>query len=514
MSNRCFAFAITAVAALATLSGFTQGTGYDALKEAADATWHAPVEPDALEPLGALPTDLDRDWANPHWPMNDTLIQDALAIRPYLELSGTQFRTYTYVLVKHRRADGYFDALVAKLDSAGARVGSFGTNGFKQMAVGFDSMGAAAFGPGGLGVGSKRVYFAGSKLTGSVLDTDMVVLCFDLGTADGTCSGWPAGSYRTVAFDLGGLKTDIGNVIAYDPDGYVFVGGKVATPDGIAMGIAKLDATNGNLVTTFGSNGNGRAWYALNGAGYDPEVTASAFAPAGTPGGKRLYVGGSYRPGTTAADRDGFVLSVDPATASYLKRDVYYESDNADRKKDEVTALAVLKTGKVVLAGWSETDDANYPTMLLGQLKAGSISYDTGFCGGGLCSHAQTSIVAWLGTRSVRPRAIAAREMNGDLVVALDGRQRTFSDVTWRPVQKLELWSRSGATIRTSMTNEYSANTDADRGAGSRALSVSDSDVLLAGIRRWNSSDDDITVSRHLRMDSIFAADFGGTDSD
>lgn len=487
------------------------------LKEAADATWQ-PLRPDDTDAFAATVTDLDTDWAKAYWPSGSLLKTEPLAIRRFTELTSVspiRFETFAYVLLHQRRADGYYDALVLKLDASGAAVLSFGNNGFKRVAAGFDFMNAATFGPQGVS-GPSRVYFAGGKLVGALLDFDMAILCFDLRAGDGKCSGWPSSSYRTIAFDHGGLKADKADVIEYDPDGYLFVAGKIANSSGYAIGSAKLEVDTGNLVTAYGTNG--KAWYALAGNAYEPEVIASAFAPADTPGGKRFYVAGSYRPGSDANDRDGFVLSLDPTDGRYFIKQVYHEGDNTGWKKDEITALAVLKTGKLAFAGWSDTDEANYPSLLLGRLKALQITSDSSFCGGGLCAHAQGGALYLTGgTRNVRPRAIAARAANGDLVLALDGERRDGTIISpgpWRPRQLLQLWNSSGRFLRGGTRNDYSAGSDALVGAWAGPLEVTDGDLLLAGRRRWTDNNIDVTVARHLRLDSIFAHDFGNASSD
>ncbi|MCK9539665.1 hypothetical protein [Dokdonella sp.] len=512
-----FRIVLIAVAALIVSGTAPAGDLWEhSLKEAADATWHSPLASDGNEALATPVTDIDLDWSKAFWPSGSLLKAQPLAIRRYRELAGLNpitFRTFTYMLLQQRRADGYFDALALKLDEDGAAVLSFGNNGFKRVAAGFDLMESATFGPAGdpfIG-GPTRVYFAGARLGGALLDLDMAVLCFDLNSSDGKCSGWPSTSYRMVAFDHGGFKADMANAIEYDPDGYLFIAGKISNSSGTAIGSAKLSAASGNLVTTYGTGG--KAWYALNGSGYDPEIIASAFAGADTPGGKRFYVSGSYRPGTDASDRDGFVLSLNVGNGTYLLKQVYYEADNTGWKKDEVTALAVLKSGKVVYAGWSETDQADYPSLLLGRATAITLGGDASFCGGGLCSHPQSSLFG--GTRKVRPRAIAARRSNGDLLLALDGQRRdTVVTGPWRPRQLLQLWDSTGRFQRSGTRNDFPAATDAHIEAWSGPVEVTDSDVLLAGRRRWSDNNIDVTAARHLRLDSIFAHDFGGPTSD
>lgn len=503
---------------LAPTFAAAQDSWEHAIKEAADATWQPPQILNEAETLAVSTSDIAPDWNRAYWPATTSLMAKPLAVRRYTEITGVNpltLKSFTYVLLYQRRAgNGLFDALILKLDANNNPVTSFGPNGFKRLDVGFDTLEAATFGTESFG--PPRAFFAGSKWVSGLFNFDMAVACLDASSADGKCSGWSPTSTSLAPFNYAGTGADLASVIQYDPDGYIFIAGKVARTEGFVIGAAKIKASDGLFDTSFAASG--KTWYSLNGLGaYDPQITASAFAASGTPGGKRLYIAGSFQPGSDPNDRDGFILSASTVNSSFSRKWVYNEIDNAGNKKDEVTAVSVLKNGKVAYAGWSETDDANYQTILLGRLKAVDVTADASFCGSGMCSHVVGGpLYLGGGIRSVRPRAIAERKMNGDLVVAVSGTIRDPSPINpvSIPRQILQLWNSRGSQQYASAGNEYTFSTSSTAGAWSGPIEVADSDVILTGERRWTDTNFDVTVARHLRLDSIFASSFGGATSD
>ncbi len=514
MKRPMLSLAVIAAAPALSLPALADDPWQPVVKETAAAT--APAS--ALQPddAGALTpmSDLDNIWSLPFWiGAAGTPKETGLAVASGWGMTGLppnlSFAEFSYTLVKQRRADGYYDALVLKLDSNGSPLTQFGDDGWKQFSLpNWDGINAATFGAESamLGVDYTRVYFAGLKLRGSFLDTDMAVLCLDLTTVDGRCAGWPSGSVVYVAFDHGGLKADSAQTITFDPDGFLYVAGKIASDNGYAIGVAKLNAADGSLDTSFSDDGKAR--YALNGYAYAPEITASTITPADHPNGKYLYLAGSYE--SFANNRDGLILRINPANASYYQLDVHLD-DTLSPRSDEITALTLLRNGKIAFAGWSQSDDAAFPKLLLGRVSA-TLFLDAGFCGGGLCGYVQApSNPQFGGTQWIRPSAIGERAGNRDLVIAYDGWQRPpFTNDAYTKRQFIALWNSTGTQRRAGYSMTYSAAPDEAPEATAAGLAVDHDQILLTGSRRWNAGDSDATVSRFLGTDSIFADQFGG----
>ncbi len=462
---------------------------------------------------------VETEWSKAYWPNGADQEEEALAVASGwsagLPPAGA-FSYFSYTLAKQGR-----NAMVLKLNDAGTPISSFGTAGWRQITLpsSWISLNNATFGANSalLGRDYKRAYFVGSVLRGTAPNrhTDMGVLCFDFTVSDGRCAGWPSSSVSYVGFDHGGSNYDWGDVIAFDPDGYIYVAGVVTNAQGTAVGVARLHAASGALDTSF--NGTGKRSYvfnyASNGGAYAPKVTSVAFAPAGSPGGKFLYVGGSFQ--SSNGSRDGFVLQVAPASAAYRMKQILYENDNPFYMSDEVTALTVLADGKVAFAGWSETDSSNFPALLLGRIQP-DFFYDSTFCGYGVCAYAQNGSLLVSQVRNIRPSAIGERQPSGDLVIALNGEQRVNAPLgPYTARQRLQVWNPSGTSYRFGTDLSYFATPGHFENAWAAGMEVDGSAVLLSGWRRYGDTDTDVTVSSLLITDpppsvSIFKDGFEG----
>lgn len=323
--------------------------------------------------LGATGSDLDEDWAT-----RDSLFaadSELLAIRHYKRSLGAgNSEPVIWVLRRWQISPPIPSRPVLGVETftpAGAQVAVGGPAVRVRSAKWTSQIDGATFGPQGLPgptVSPTQVYFIGTVRHGTS-DMNMVVICLDTRYSDKLCPGWPTrvddeAPYDTVSasevpFDLSPEAQDVGRVIEYvDQAGAIFGAGQVlgAGTNGGAVGVFKMKVSDGSLDAGFGTGGK-KVFYLGNG-----KATVNASSSGWrSPGHGQFVVGGSYQPGSDLADRDGYVLAIDTNTGEDFLRQVWFEADNAGDKKDEVTALAVLKTGKVAFAGWSETDDANFP---------------------------------------------------------------------------------------------------------------------------------------------------------
>ncbi|MBZ0223833.1 MAG: hypothetical protein IT467_03345 [Dokdonella sp.] len=466
----------------------------------------------AEQTLLAGPNDLAVDWQRTLWPSDtDSWDQRVLAVRRSV-CAG--FATCIYVLMSEKQAVSPwgFNVVVTRLNQDGTTDISFGTAGYKRLTLGsaWDSIEGAVFEDSGI-LAPQRAFFIGTKWTpDSLFGKQPVVTCMDFGAADGKCSGWPAANHssRSVAFHGSGEEMDYGRAIAYDAEhDALWVAGDVlshADGDTYVAWIGRLNAADGTRYTAWGSRGDGTTVLSASGK-KDMHVTSVLYHMSTYPGGPNVWLGGSWDQTTGASNREGVVWKLNPEGPGGFVKSIGYEDDNTGNKDDEITALALTNTGKVLAAGWSGTDDPVRPALLLAKLRnAGVIGVDSSFCGGGICAHAPSGFDKFLA-----PRAIAERPGNHDIVVASD--VQGWLAVDLGAYQRVDLWSRSGNTLHALERYQADAQTDADKGAGvgAGALDVFGNELYVGGYRHWAGDDYDGMVSRHLALDSIFADDFG-----
>jgi hypothetical protein len=235
---------------------------------------------------------------------------------------------------------------------------------------------------------------------------------------------------------------------------------------------------------------------------------------------RRLYIAGTVK--LTAADYDGFVLGLDPltgfSTTGWLWPQVYFESDNLDFKKDAVTALTVLRTGRVVMAGWSETDVAGERVAFIRRVNNDN-SVDSSFCTSGSSGKCRIPVRPLVGVvNDELPVALAERYQNRDLVVAMKTRTRSGD---YHPAQAVMQFSSNGNVLHALQTLDFAADPgDAqwsrpfDMG---RQYRIRHRPGERGGHGRRHAylpTDYDGTLSQMLANDSIFADRFGGAQGD
>lgn len=531
-------FTLATLAALAI--GNAHATTHDDFgKEAIDDT--QPLEID-FQPNGTpVPSDLTLDLAfngsglRALWPPADgwSATDDGVRTFPWVEwviplpplAPFTVHRGY-YVVGKQKNTAGdKWRATIARVRLDGTLDTNFGNNGWIVKLELADIVDAQIVG--------NKAYILTNTLSGTVPPLTRVA-CIDLSTPTGVdCFPFLAGVQSWGITNTTVRTAAYGQRLAYDSRYGLFVAARIMSSNrGQELGIAKISAANGSLDTSFRDGGYNIGlpiWAHQTQA----EVTVNALAvtPAGYPGGTRLYVAGQMR--ATAADHDGFILGMAPSTGTtatnWSWNRYYYEGDNAGNKKDAVTALTVLRNGRIVFAGWSETDTASTQPMIMGRIHANG-TYDAGFCannphrGGRAClvdPPWQSGPLLSYKPHSM-PVAIAERRQSRDLVVAQrfqDNGNYPISPDDGRVRTLLQQFSGTGNTLHAARTISYANGGSArpwsrpfDMYLGPAAANPEV--LVVAGTRHWSGTDYDMTITHLTATDTIFANQFGTATSD
>lgn len=342
----------------------------------------------------------------------------------------------------------------------------------------------------------------------------MVVKCVPV-MGVGDCSGWPSGSTVRVGFNLGGSNVDVATRITVDPDGYLFIGGYADAAEGKRLAVAKLNAADGTLVATFGLDGKKTVALGDRPTGRDNNLYDMALVPASAPGGKRLYVVGNYKT-SQGSKYSAHITWLDPANGDYRNSRTLEYSITRD---NAITVIAVLANGYVAMAGWQVTINSGFPDFMLAKVRPdASLSYDPGFCGAGSCT------VAAAQTMNIWPTAIGERPGNRDLVVGVEADVPTLWDLGGTVLgrtrsQVVQQYSASGKTLHAEKSWRFASSQNlVDAKSYPRGMLVYDDHTLVAGLREWKVTgsvvDNDVTLTKLLSNDSIFASQFGGSRSD
>lgn len=502
-----FAFAILAVGSLCPAS-------------AAEIAQPASAVPTVLDAVATTDLDLDTTFGSGGWTIadfndaNGMLDQGMRTFSRCTRVNGVcQFPvTYSYYLVGKHAGGPNWSAVVARLDENGFPIASFGSGGKLTVPTSMRVMADVAFDPV-----AGRLYFVGAQPVFVTTDLQFSVFCLDLATGAG-CVGFgnPGNTqgYQYVVFDLGGNNDDIAESVLFDPAGFLYVAGKAASPTGAQIAVAKLSAANGALVSAFGGIGQAHFDIGLRSADNDVDVLDMALR-----NGASLYLAGAYR--QPAGDYDGYAFSLEAATAdqTHLRR-IAAESDNLPvPENDAITAITVLANGDIAMAGYSDTAVARAPALLLAKTTP-SLVLDDRFCGAGICvKEVGDGAHGWQDTY---PRALAERPGDRDLVVALQAGTWTYDFAAnrfeLREKQVVQQFSASGITLHASRELEFPAFVDGSgtdaRASFTAGMNVSNGVVELVGSRKWSDSDSDITMTRMLANDAIFADRFGGASGD
>lgn len=447
-----------------------------------------------------------------------------MRVFPVDEVVGSppQFQTFYYLLGKHLNvpSDGSAwtrDAFILKVDQFGNRASNFGVGGVVRIPLGnrWEDVLDATMEPGQTGMPPSRIYFSG-KVRWPGSDLNMGVTCFDLDNG-GACSNFGIFGTAFFPFDLGGTNDDAATRIEYDPAGFLFASGYADAPLGKQIAIVKMRADTGAASGDFGVSG--KLNYDLgNGGSRDNNVYTSMLTSATSPGGKRLVLGGNYK--TAVGDYDAYVLSLSPTGSSQPRLGrIAYELDNSGAKSDAVTALGLTHRGKILYAGWSETDSATYDAVIWGALDNVAMTYDPNTCRGSSCVEAPGTPLT-NGDKDSWPYAIIERSGNYDLVIAMEAKTRFAIVLPPPPYTSKQIVRQYGAGGAWHATQqlEFPAHSGQTPGAYMRSAVLDGNRILVAGMRYWNISngigDYDLTLARLVPLDSIFSSHFGEAQGD
>ncbi len=533
-----------AFTALATLAFGTAHAGVaDAFaKQSIDAT--QPLQID-LRPDGTLtPSDLTLDLGfnnsgmRAFWPVTVSgwsPTEDGLRVFPWLTTvtppGGAPVPTHGgyYVIGKQKNSTGdQWRGWIARVKLDGTLDSTFGTAGWIFTGGQDDIVDAA--------VAGGKAYILSNIWSGTAAPPVTRVICVDLTTATGSSCFPGVGGVQTWGASTAGPRTAAyGQRLAWDNRYGLFVAARVMNNTrGQELGIAKISADTGALDTGFRDAGYNIGLPTWGEASGNAEISINdmAIVPAGNPSSERLYVAGQLKINTT--DHDGFIIGMSPtsgATASgWGWNAYYYEDDNTAGKKDAITAITVLRNGKLAFAGWSETDNANVTPMILGRVNANG-SYDETFCAGNPNAGVRACRADQSGPYDAPvslPAAIAERRQNRDLVVAERFQNNEDHNGDYHPYQAVRQFSANGNVQHARQVLDFtptSGSTPWSRPFGmwiggtglwdtSNNTGLGDEVIAVVGTRFWYDADFDPTISHLVATDSIFADTFGGKTGD
>lgn len=486
----------------------------DIVKESIDATHTQEMEFSLTGSPAPSDLTLDPDFiGNGMWgyspiplPEGASLISDSLRVFPYRVCNPFCSHRGYYTVDRVQNTDGTWRSAITRRTLTGGIDPYFGSLGWMYPSASVVSVADAAMGAG-------RMYILTNIEIGGV--KVIRVSCTVL--VDGSsCFALGQGYLSFGATTTGAVRSAVGQRIIYDSRYGLLIAGRIFTvARGWEIAIARIDATSGLLVTEFRGNGMNTGlppWATQSGS--EIEVYDMAVVPQGAPGGERLYIAGKVKYGTF----QGFLLGLDPnngyTSSGWSWKHVTYDADNNNGYVDDaVTAITVLRNGKLAIAGWSQTNTPNEQSMILARYNTDG-SYDWRFCDAeNICKRN----MPWPGVvDNDWPVAIAEREGNRELVVALKHRRPAASDPRER--QLVVQFTANGNLRRAQRTMDFPADDGVT--AWSRPFgmwmgqSTSGEVIAVVGTRKYNSSDYDSTISKLISTDSIFADTFGGPHND
>lgn len=399
--------------------------------------------------------------------------------------------------------------MVTRLNLDGTIDTSFGTSGWMQADYSSTSIADVALGQ----YDELYILHAGEKRVG----------CYRLeSSGTGSFCHNPINSGK-LSYPLSGARTAATPVrLLYDKRYGLYVAAKITNSTrGTELAITLMEpagptgTSGGSPVTSFGSSGHmiGLPSWAPP-SGVTASINAMTLTPASATGGQRLYVGGQVS--RTTPDSDGFILGLNPTTGVTISgwdwKAIFHETDNTGYKGDAVSALTVLRNGssyggKLVYAGWSETDNAQAQPMIIGRFTSDGV-WDTSFCAGNANYSSSSCVVdpprvgfGFIHTPSSIPVAIVERP-NRDLAVAQRFQQNggLFGNTDHHVRTLVQQFSEDGNRLYSERSVDYPGSSTSSANWWSRpfdmvkAGAVSNGLVLI-GTRQWNSTDFDPTVT-------------------
>lgn len=485
-------------------------------KDAAAATWQSPIanwsDLATTSPAATLGGGVTQLVFDPLFGNTDQIGQSTFNLDYSNAAIGEGLRVYPmpgnigwYVLARHKNASGYWDAVVIKVRPNGLQDTVY------LVVTGMRDIKDAVMDPV-----TGKFYFAGSGRPPAVpgSDREFAVTCVDIQTSPGgsTCQGFGNGGTAYVGFNLGGGNNDYARRMVVRPNiGLLLIGVADLTDQKQAIAVASLYRGSGALYTAFGTGGRFTKVFntATPHAYLDvADAALSNDADAQT----RLYVAGLFSRDDALRNFDGYVLALEAMTgvpdAGFGTDEIGVSivSPNLGNCSvncwDGVSAIHVLHDGKLAFGGWSTDINLNQQ-LILGRLNHNG-RYDASFHNGGWFSF--KTLYATSGFMA--PTAIAERAEWGELVVAMD--RREDGNATTPTVQALGWWSANGSALLAGTQSSFPTALGETRWESGVSLLVDGDSVMLAGTRRWNATDYDVTLSRILFRgeDIIFADSF------
>lgn len=431
-----------------------------------------------------------------------------------------------YLLGRQKSSDGsQWRAAIARIKIDGTYDTSFGSSGWMYANPGIMTGIVDAL------VANGKAYFL-ANLT--VVQPATRVICVDLASGDNCFTGFN-GLVTWGATAAGPRTAAYGQRLAYDSRYGIYVAARIMNNNrGEEVGIARISASDGTLTTSFGNNGYniGLPNWASPG---DAQVSVNDMivTPAGISGGTRLYIAGAIK--RSAGDNDGFILGLGPDSGttqtgwSWNDQAYCYENDNTGDKNDAVTAITVLRNGKIAYAGWSQTDSANVQPLIMGRLAADG-SYDDSFCAGNPDRGARACLVdppsgfgPFYHAPYALPVAIGERVANRDLVVTQRFVENGNDPVSQHAVRvRTQQFSASGNTLHAfsdvSMPGMDTGNPASwwtrPFGMYLGPAAVTPEVLAVVGTRQYAGDDYDTMLIHYVANDTIFVDQFGKGNSD
>lgn len=414
-----------------------------------------------------------------------------------------------YVVGRKRNTNNTWLATIARRQLDGSYDSGFGDGGWIYPSTDNSEVVDAA-------MADDRMYvLSTTNVSGTPV---MFVTCTVLSTGD-PCLPYPGSIVDFGAGATHPIRSAWARRIVYDSRYGLFVAGRVwTTARGWEIAIARLDADTGELITEFrgdGTNVGLPGWAAQTNS--DIDVFDMAVAPAGTPGGERLYIAGTVK--LDATDYDGFVLGLNPyngyTSTGWLWPNFYYEADNAGYKKDAITAITVQRNGRLAMAGWTETDTPNEHLMILARTLTNG-TFDPSFCAGEpVCKSSVRRLKN--GPDDDLPAAMVERAGNRDLVVVL---KQNSGDADAHPVQTIYQFGSSGTVVHAGQYLDYPSAPGMSRWSqpfgmcAFKSTETGEDFIGIVGTRAYTRTTNDSTMSLLVATDSIFADSFGGPHND
>lgn len=320
-----------------------------------------------------------------------------------------------FILAKHGRGNGTWDAVVLAIDKQGRNEKKYliPTPMFRLDDATYDQ-------------GNGKFYFVGGAKRAGHADSDFAVTCMDitLGASGGVCNGFGSGGTTWTAFDLGGSKDDVARrVISRPGTGVIVAGWAKDGANRYVFAVSAYYRDSGAPLTRFGSGGKfNHDVYQTGNANLDVNVYAIALSDD-TPEDTTIYIAGNYSRVAPHNEYAGLVWALrgwDGTLApfgTYGYRQIQLGLGNcATNCSEGVGAVAVRHDRSLAISGWAY-DMLGNGLMTIGGLTADG-ALDVRLCAGaGVCQKGYSFPNQGSGNWYA-PHSVAEHPMNRNLLAA------------------------------------------------------------------------------------------------